>query len=103
MKTICYISHVYFWQRLNGGMERDLIMLNYLSRHFEVKMIYLGTLTALDVMAIAKLSLAFEINDIGTGRESSETDWISRFQNQKPEIRNADAYIIRGIENSYML
>jgi Glycosyl transferases group 1 len=103
MKTICFISHVHFWHRRSGGMERDLRLLDYLSRHFILKMIYLGQFTAGDALAISKLSLSYQIHDIGTGRESEETDWIHQFQQQSAEIRNADVYIIGGIKNSYML
>lgn len=103
MKTICYISHGPFWHRINGGMERDLQLLDYLSRHFELKMAFLGQLVAEDVMAISKFSFNFKINAIGTGSESTKHDWISLFKRQEPEIRSADTYMIRGVENAYML
>jgi hypothetical protein len=103
MKSVCFISQAESWRRLNGGMQRDLKLLNFLAQNFALKFVYLGILDDNDVSSIAQLSPNFEIYAIGTGKEKSGRDWISRFRRQRPEVRDADVYIVRGAETSFML
>lgn len=102
-KRVYYISNVHFWYRANGGMERDLRLISYLSRHFKVKMVYLGSLTLMDAQAIADTYLDLEILDLGTGQEFGPDDWIKRFKEKKDQTCDADVYLFRTLDCAYML